>query len=1056
MKNICFHLNRKLWVTMAMLLTLALPSLAQKITVTGHVAYELGEDLIGATIMEKGTSNGTSADIDGNFSISVPANAVLVVSYVGYDPMDVAVNGQTHLNIVMKQNATLLQETVVIGYGSVKKSDATGSVAIVTPDDVEAGISTSAQDLLVGASPGVVVTTSGGSPTGDANIRIRGGSSLSASNNPLIVIDGVPQNDMTNGGGANAMTMLSPQDIESMTILKDASATAIYGSRASNGVIIITTKKGKSGRPVVNFSANFRVNTPRKTLDMMNAAQLTDIINEFGSDRAKAFLTSENATPGLLDADGNEVFTPFDTDWQKQVLRTTFSQDYALSVSGSAGVVPYRVNASYTNNQGIIKTSGMQRATVGFSLTPKFFNDALSITANANGTYVRVRNNADVMGTAVALAPVMPVYKNYNTVDAQGNPSALKMFNGYYNWTKTTGEPEVNASENPVQNLMEQHNINKTFSSTGNLQIDYALYWVPELHFNLNLGYQVSKNDQRSDIADNSISRWRANYNNGAATSYDWHEIQRNTMLSFYIDYKKYFEAAKSDLDVMVGYDWQRFDYFGNSHETFDSYGYNNTWSQIYSNGTYTLIPLNADNTLDPKLVLGEPYNGAPESRWGNINQLVSFYGRLNYIFDDTYLLTFTLRDDGTSRFSKDNRWGLFPALALGWKINNMPFMERAQGWLNDFKLRLGWGQTGQQQMDGMYFPYLPIYTDSYTNGFRYLNPDGSGTWINPLYPNAYNPDLKWETTTTWNVGLDMGFMNNRITLAADWYLRKTTGLLSYVPTGSLNTSNKMWRNIGSMENIGVEVTVGAKPVITENFTWNTSVNVAWNKNKITELEGDTRTQAIGLPSGKGGAGLAWHIVGQPAYTFMVYEQVYDNNGEPLEGQYVDQNADGVINESDLIMYHSKDPKVTMTWNNNFSWKGWDLGIVLRANFGNYVYNQLNYENSRIYHVTAAQYQLSNLLADHYLFKDASGADLLPLSSYFVENASFIRCDNITLGYTFRDLLDSRLKLRIFAAVENPFVLTKFTGLDPEEFGGVQGSPYPRPITTTLGIVATF
>jgi iron complex outermembrane receptor protein len=427
----------------------------------------------------------------------------------------------------------------------------------------------------------------------------------------------------------------------------------------------------------------------------------------------------------------------------------------------------------------------------------------------------------------------------------------------------------------------------------------------------------------------------------------------------------------------------------------------------------------------------------------------------LNYIFDDTYLLTFTLRDDGSSRFSKENRWGLFPALALGWKINNMPFMQSTSSWWNEFKLRLGWGETGQQDL-GLDFGYLPVYTNSYQNNYQYLDPNGTGTWINPLYPNAYNTDLKWETTTTWNVGLDLGFLNNRITVAADWYLRDTKDLLSYVPTGSLNTSNKMYRNIGSLRNQGVEVTIGAKPVITDNFTWNTSFNVAYNKNKITELEGDTRTQATGLPSGKGGAGLAWHIVGEPAYTFLVYEQVYDNSGNPIEGQYVDQNADGVINEDDLITYHSKDPKVTMTWNNTFSWKGWDLGIVLRANIGNYCYNNLNYENSRIYNVSAAQYQLSNLLADHYLFKDSSNADLLPLSSYFVENASFLRCDNITLGYTFRDIAGSRAKLRIFAAVENPFVITKYTGLDPENFSGVESSPYPRPITTTLGIVATF
>ncbi len=1039
MKNLCFHLNRKLWVTMAVLLTLAFPSLAQKITVTGHVADELGEDLIGATIMEKGTSNGTSADIDGNFTINVPANATLVVSYVGYDPMDVPVNGQTHINIVMKQNATLLAETVVIGYGSVKKSDATGSVAIVTPDDIDAGISTSAQDLLVGASPGVVVTTSGGDPTGNANIRIRGGSSLSASNNPLIVIDGVPQTNQSNAGGTNALTMLNPQNIESMTILKDASATAIYGSRASNGVIIITTKKGKKGRPQVNFAANFHVNTPRNTLDMMNSSEITEIYRKYGNEAAN------QQVDNLLHANAAGEMVAYDTDWQKEVLRTSFSHDYSLSVGGSAGIIPYRVNASYTDNQGILKTSGMQRTTAGFSLTPKFFNDALSISANASGSYIRSQQAQGGMGTAVGMSPLYPVMYDYPTLGDTG----MTMFNGYYNVVKTTGEPETNASQNPVQELMDATYIGKTLSSVGNLQIDYALYWVPELHFNLNLGYQVSKNWSNKDIAQNSVQAWRSNYNDGAGTHEHWYELQRNTLLDFYINYKKYFEAAKSDLDVTVGYDWQRFDYHGRSQNVISTLGFDNTWTSIYNNGQYTLTPDQA--TADH---IGKTYANAPMSTWANINQLVSFFGRLNYIFDDTYLLTFTLRGDGSSRFSKENRWGIFPAVALGWKINNMAFMEPAQGWLNDFKLRLGWGQTGQQEMDD-YFPYLSKYTLSYQNGYKYLDPNGTGQWINPLYPSAYNPNLKWETTTTWNVGIDMGFLNNRITLAADWYLRKTTNLLSYVHTGAMNTANMMWDNIGTMENIGIEATIGAKPVVTDDFTWNTSFNVAWNKNKITELQGGTSTVAIST-GGPGSYNIAYHIVGQPAYTFMVYEQVYDSNGDPIENQYVDQNGDGVINESDKIMYHSRDPKVTMTWNNNFQWKNWDLGISLRASLGNYVYNKLGYDGSRIYNVAAAQYQLGNLLADRPLFENSASGTLLPLSSYFVENASFLRCDNITLGYTFRNIKGSDFTLRLFGAVQNPFVITKFTGLDPEEFSGLQSSPYPRPITTTLGLVATF
>ncbi len=1044
MKNICFHLNRKLWLTIVMVLGLSLPGFAQKITVHGYVDDETGEPLIGATVMEKGTSNGTATDIDGNFTLNVDPKAILVVSYIGYDPQEVAVDGRTEIKITLGQNATMLQETVVIGYGTVKKSDATGSVSVITPDDIDAGISTSAQDLLVGASPGVVVTTSGGDPSGNASIRIRGGSSLSASNDPLIVIDGVPQTNQSNAGGTNALTMLNPQNIESMTILKDASATAIYGSRASNGVIIITTKKGKSGRPQVNFAANFHVNTARKTLKMMGAQEYVSLIEEYGNDRAKQMLYSNPVNP-TLGTEAGSAYNLYDTNWQKEVLRTAFSHDYSLSIGGGVGFLPYRVNASYTKNEGIIKTSSMERTTVGFNLSPKFFQDHLSVNANVQGSYVKTGNAAGVMGAAIGMAPVYPVYSNYQ----MASNDMPKAYNGFFNILQTTGSPEENASQNPLQLLKDQATIGKTYSSTGNLALDYSLHCLPELHFNLNLGYQVSKNHSTTDVDPNSIMAWRSNYKDGAGSHYRWYELQRNTNLSFFINYKKEFEAIKSNVDVTLGYDWQRFDWHGRSETKINTLGYN----MSYTGGVFSI---NTDPATESHV--GHAYENAPMSRWGNIYQLVSFFGRVNYIFDDTYLLTFTLRDDGSSRFSKNNRWGLFPALALGWKINNMPFMESANSYMNDFKLRLGWGQTGQQDLSGVYFPYMPIYTDSYQQGFQYLDPNGSGQWINPLYPQSFNADLKWETTTTWNVGLDMAFLNNRITLAADWYLRKTTDLLSYVPTAATNTANYKWRNIGSMENIGVEVTVGAKPVVTEDFTWNTAVNVAWNKNKITKLQGsgaNSAISAIGLPSGTGGD-LGWHIVGQPAFTFMVFEQVYDDNGDPIEGQYVDQNRDGIIDDNDKIMYHSRDPKVTLTWNNNFSWKNWDLGISLRANIGNYVYNNLNYENSRIYNVSAAQYQLGNLLSGRPLFKNASSAQQLPLSSYFVENASFLRCDNITLGYTFRDLFDGNMTLRLFAAVQNPFVITKFTGIDPEEFGGVQSDPYPRPITTSLGIVATF
>lgn len=1028
MKNICFQMTRKAWLTMVMVLCLSFPALAQHITVTGTVVDSTDEPLIGASVVAEGTSIGVATDIDGNFRIDVDPNAVLVVSYVGYNTQRVPVEGRTHIDVTLSENSVVLGEVVAIGYGVVKKSDATGSVSVIKPDDIEAGISATTQDLLVGASPGVVVTQDGGDPMGGATIRIRGGASLKASNDPLIVIDGVPQTNQSNGSGGNAMTMINPQNIESITILKDASATAIYGSRASNGVIIITTKKGQSGKPQVNFAANFHVATARNTLNLMDASQFRAAMEQYsGGDEAIM----------------NQLGTA-DTDWQKEVLRTVFSHDYSLSIGGQAGFLPYRVSASYTNNQGILKTSNMQRATVGFNLSPKFFNGELSINANVQGSFIRSHNaDTDAIGGAADFNPTLPVYTNYPATGTVG----LAPFNGFTN-ILSGYTPDSNASMNPVQRLADREEIGTTNTSSGNLQIDYALHWLPELHFNLNLGYTVSKNNRNTEMAANSVQQWRdgdlgVNGTPGAGTKSRWYELQRNTLLDFYINYRNEFEAIKSNVDFMVGYSWQRFDYHGRSQKYIATEGIDMT----YNNGVYNLDwQGNSDK-------IGQTINNAPMSKWSNKNQLISFFGRLNYTFDDTYLLTFTLRDDATSRFHKDNRWGLFPSLALGWKINNMAFMEGTQEWLNDMKLRLGWGITGQQEIGDNYFPYLATYTSSYQNGFLYPSPTGNG-WIEPLYPNAYDANIKWEETTTWNVGLDFGFLNNRITVAADWYLRETEDLIARTPSTVLNTSNYVTRNIGSLRNTGIEVNVGANPIVTKDFTWTTGVNVAWNKNKITALTGDAETSTIpadgrGLPTGTGG-NLQWNMVGEPANTFRVYQQVYDSNGDPMPGVYVDQNADGTIDDKDLINYHSADPTWTATWNNNFKYKNWDLGFVLRASFGNYVYNAPKYNRS----IVSTNYGLHNLLNDSYIF--TSTHSQLPLSDYFVENASFVRCDNITLGYTFNNIKNGTVTLRLFGAVQNPFVITKYKGLDPEKFNGIDNDTYPRPITATLGVVATF
>ncbi len=1036
MKNYCFQLNKKFWVTMAMLLTLALPSLAQNITVTGHVADEHGEDLIGATIIQKGTTNGTAADIDGNFSISVPANATLVVSYVGYDPMEVPVNGQTHLNIVMKANSTMLQETVVIGYGSVKKQDATGSVAIVKPDEVEAGLATSVQDMLVGQTPGVVVTTAGG-PQGEANIRIRGGASLSASNDPLIVLDGVPLSNDTPLGMGSPLAMINPESIESMTILKDASATAIYGSRASNGVIIITTKKGRAGRPQVTFTANFYVDYARKLNNLLDANQFSELItNKFGSG---------SAATGYL---GNTS-----TDWQNEIFRTSFSSDYSLSVAGSLGILPYRVSASYTNNNGILRRSNMDRATVGITLTPKFFDNHLSITANVKGYYVH--NNwgqTGAIGQAVAYNPTIPV-NAYAPITGGTAGEAFKwLFNGYnepYTVTGGSANLENNATYNPVATIEQSHSNSKVWRSNGNIQFDYSFHFLPELHANLNLGYDVSKSNDYYSVDANSHMAWKDHNNYGGGYMNHQYQFRSNTLLEFFLNYKKEFEETNSLLDLTAGYTWSR-DYargwnLGSSSEA----GIATTPGLLPAipdgNGGY-ILNYNPD-TMDQ---VGQPFkkddkDAAGNYHWKNHLQLLSFFGRMNLNWLDKYLFTLTVRGDATSRFSKDHRWGIFPAVALGWRINQEEFMESTQGWLTDLKLRLGWGETGQQAV-GSYYNYLPLYTPSQPGSYY---PNGQGGWLIPFFPEGYNPDLKWETTATWNVGLDFGFINNRITGSLEWYLRNTRDLLSVVPVpAGSSTVSALPQNIGDMRNYGIEFNIAAKPIVTDDFTWTLSYNVGWNRNEITNLDGNEFL--VGGGGGVTGSNVQIQREGYPMYSFNLYQQVYDQNGKPVEGAYVDQNGDGVIDTHDLVVRHSKDPKVTMTFGSNFRWKKWDLGFSLRASIGNYVYADALRGGSLLDGLYRNN-QLSNVYdTDTYFNVNA------PYSDYWLRNASFLRCDNITLGYTFDNLWKERLRLRLFAAVQNPFVITQYDGLDPEVFSGVDGNIYPRATTWSLGLVATF
>lgn len=1007
---------------------------AQTITVSGVVSDPSGEPLIGASILAQGTTVGTSTNIDGEYTINVAPDATLVVSYVGYDTQNVPVDGRTSINVTMQENSVMLNEVVAIGYGTVKKSDATGSVAVIKPDEIEAGLATSVQDMLVGQTPGVVVTQAGG-PEGGGTIRIRGGSSLNASNDPLIVVDGVSLSNAGMGGLGNSLGMISPENIESMTILKDASATAIYGSRASNGVIIITTKKGKSGKPTVNFAANLYVNTARKTWKVLDANQFRSLLESRGMDAALAATGDAN------------------TDWQDEVLRTTVSSDYSLSVGGTAGWLPYHAEISYTNNNGIIKTSKMDRVTMGFNLSPKFFDNHLSVNANVKGYYIRNNfGDAGALSSAISFDPTHPVRSNEPIVS--GNSGFQYLYNGYYE-VHNNGTLNDNAALNPMGLLEQRDNHANVYRSNGNLQLDYSLHFLPDLHLNLNLGYDVMKSNLVDNWAANSATAYKNHEHYGGAYNFDQYQFRSNTLLNFYLNYKKEVESIYSNFDVTAGYDWQRF--YNDGHYT----GANGNSGYRVSPGLNTPTYLGKNEagqqtygvTINESTIplLGQNFQNdgvSPDGdyHWADRDQLLSFFGRLNYTFKDRYLLTVTVRGDATSRFAKDKRWGVFPAVALGWKINQEAWMQGAAGWLSDLKLRLGWGKTGQQEI-GETINYMALYAIA-SPSVSY--PNGTNGWYLPVYARGYNPDLTWETTTSWNAGLDFGFLNNRITGSIEYYKRKTTDLLAYVavPAGS-STTNMLNRNIGSLENYGVEFNIAAKPIVTNDFTWTLSYNVGWNHNEITELTTGASQLKTGGISGGNGNTVQIHAEGHPANSFYLFQQVYDESGAPLEGVYVDQNGDGQIDDSDKIINKSPDPKVTMTFGSQFRYKKWDLGFNIRASIGNYVYN--NVLSTKAVYNDLFTYGLNNVVENDYYFEQPRY-----MSDYYLRNASFVRCDNITLGYTWDNLLNDKLRLRLFGAVQNPFVITKYKGVDPEVFGGIDNSVYPRATTYSLGLVATF
>lgn len=987
-------------------LFLTASAFGQQVIVKGHVKDSTGEPVIGATVRVEGTEGGTVTDFDGNFSIKADAKSVIKISYIGYETAT-AKAGQ-NINIILKEEAdNKLNEVVVIGYGRAKKTDLTGSVTAMKPDDLSKGITNNASDMLVGKVAGVDVQTTGGAPGAGAQIRIRGGASLSASNDPLYVIDGLVIDNNTATGMSNILANINPNDIESFTVLKSASATAIYGSRASNGVIIITTKKGRNGqKPTFSYNGDITVSTALKKYDVLSGDEYRNLIESLGMSR--------------------DLLGDANTDWQDEILRTSVSTSHSVSMQGGLKNMPYRVSAGYNIGNGILNTSWMRRFNASVNLAPSFLNKHLNFNFTAKYMYEKDRYaDSGAIGAALAMDPTRPVRMSDPDYAVVGGYYQTLVNASYSdpNWKKTSYSQ---TPQNPVAMLNNKYCLANSNDYSGNAEVDYKIHGFEDLHIHASLGAQYTATDQKTDIKRTSYSN--NYYGRQEFLTYYKYNIVGNA----YAQYMHKF--GNHDIDIMAGAEQSHYHRSG-----IDNMGY----------GTDPMTGARFDEKT------------RKDKEWATHNSLVSYFGRLNYNFLDRYLITATFRADGSSRFAKGHKWGYFPSAAVAWKINSEPFMKNVK-WLNDLKLRFDWGKTGQQNgIDD--FVYAPVYV----KGDQYSQYPFGDAYYYTMRPNKYNKNLTWEKTETWNVGVDFAALNNRFTFSIDGYIRNTKDLLANVSTqAGVTLGDNLLQNVGSLRNYGLELSFDVKPVVTKDFTWDLTYNVGWNKNKVTALNaGDD--DWVWVNDTEAARGLSTRLqrnkVGEPINSFFVYQQVYDKDGKPIEGVYVDRDGNGVIDDGDRYYYKSPAADVLMGLTSKFLYKNWDLSFSLRASLGNYVY-YYGLANSAIVCEQGLRRQagaFQNVLSDAVSLGFTGQTNAMnSLSDYFVRNASYLKCSNITLGYTFPALLkyagQDYFSGRVYFTVQNPFIITKYKGLDPEVANGVDKDPYPRPISFQLGVNFNF
>lgn len=980
---------------LALLLVLAQIGFAQSRIVTGTVTDSKDASPVsGASVTIKGTKLGTTTDASGVFRINVDnSNTILVITSVGFNRMEVAVGSQSELTVGVTASANNLNEVVVVGYGTTRKRDLTGAVATVSAKDFVKGAIQTPEQLIAGKVAGVQITSNNGAAGSGSRIRIRGGSSLNASNDPLVVIDGLP---VDNG---NALSLINPNDIETFTLLKDPSAAAIYGSRASNGVIIITTKKGKKGKLRFNFNSQVFAQTAIKNADILSADEFRNLITTSTDPSVSAFTSKLGKS---------------NTNWQDEIYRTAIGQDYNLSMSGAVieGKVPFRLSGGYLNQDGILKTDNFNRLSGAINISPRFFKDRLKVDFNLK---LARTENADAdfgaVGAAVGFDPT------------QATTTGSNRFGGYFEFLDNTGRPLGNAPRNPLALLNFRDHSRKLFRSLGNIQFDYTVPFVKGLRVNLNLG-QEFQNERGSFVkSDSAAAAYPSIGGKGGYRNTSYLE-RRNRLLDVYINYVKDIKTINSRIDFTAGHGTQEYFY------------YNYNTQGRYFDGS--------PNGPAPNLIA----NNSDEKNGDNGYMLISYYGRLNYTLANRYVFTFNGRADGSSRFSKDNRWGFFPSAAFAWRINEENFLENSKT-ISDLKFRVGYGVTGQQDIPGLY-PYLAVYNQSNNNGLYQLG----NTFYNRLGPVEYDPNIRWETTENINAAIEYGLFNNRVTGILEVFSRKTKDLVSVVPVPlGANFANSILTNVGNIEGNGFEVTMNFVPIRNKEMEWNFGFNVTYANPKITKLLVNDDPNFVGNRFDIVGISTPTRIdaVGNRPGSFYMYQQIYDNNNNPIEGLYEDRNRDGLINEKDLSVFKPADAPVFLGINSSFTYKKFNAGFVMRGSIGNYIYNQVAMENGVLNQLkigAVPQNVHRNYLETRFVAKQE-------LSNYYIQNGSFLRMDNINFGYDAGKIAKNA-SLRITANVQNVFLITKYNGIDPEINGGRDSNIYPRPRTYVLGVNLDF